>query len=82
MYLAILFMHLSGSKLTHSQAQQCGIVPADPHLELRSLCDLLSHFVVNVTEKLEDHKIVFLLCACVCYIPNKKQTSQCCFERQ
>lgn len=64
-------LHQTVGDLTNPQAQQSGIVPSDAHLELGPLCYLLSHFVVNAMEKLEDNKVVFLLCACVCYIPEK-----------
>lgn len=57
------------SELTHPEAQQGGIIPPDPDPELSSLCDGLGNLVVDVTVKLEDDHVVFLLTAGVCYIP-------------
>lgn len=57
-----------GTGLTHPKSQQSGIILADPNPELCSLCDGLGNPVVDVTVKLENDKVVFLLTAGVCYI--------------
>lgn len=61
--------HASVTELTHPQAQQGSIILANPDPELCSLCDGLGNPVVDVTVKLEDHQVVFLLIAGICYIP-------------
>ena len=64
-----MLYHASVSELTRPQAQQGGIVLADPDPELWSLCDGLGHPVVDVAVKLEDDQVVFLLTAGIRYIP-------------
>lgn len=61
--------HAPVSELTHPEAQQGGIIPADPDPELCSLWDGLGNPVVDVAVKLEDDKVVFLLTVGICYIP-------------
>lgn len=56
-------------ELTHPEAQQGGIILADPDPQLCSLCDGLGNPVVDVTVKLEDDQVVFVLTAGIRYVP-------------
>lgn len=61
------------SELTYPQAQQGGIILADPDRELCSLCDGLGNPVVDATVKLEDNQVVLLLAAGIRHIPETQE---------
>lgn len=62
-------LHVSAGELTNPQAQQRGVIFANPDPELYSFCDGLGNLVVDVTVKLEDHQVVFPLTTGVCDKP-------------